>query len=210
VREGVIKYNLDYKQGPPLPDDQLADLIGWHKHLYNRELIGQSNSRYEGYAYGNISKRLSPDNIPTNEFIISGSQTGGHSLTSCNDYSLVTDFDISQNRVTATGPILPSSESLTHAAVYLANSNIRYVFHVHSPDIWKHATELHIPVTPEHIEYGTPELAEAVISLISEQSDINTGVFSMGGHVDGIVSYGETADEAGNLMLSLLDRATLL
>ena len=47
------------------------------------------------------------------EFVISGTQTGSVAQTGGQHYARVTDYDIDANRVSSTGPVEASSESLT-------------------------------------------------------------------------------------------------
>jgi hypothetical protein len=87
---------------------------------------------------------------------------------------------------------------LTHAAVYRANPEINAVFHVHSPDIWQ---QVH-PSTSSDIAYGTPAMAKAVAELVASSS----GLFTMGGHEDGVVSYGTDCQAAGLLLIEAREK----
>lgn len=40
-------------------------------------------------------------------------------------------------RLVVEGPIAPSSESLTHGQLYALDRDSRFVFHVHSPELWR-------------------------------------------------------------------------
>nr|WP_293645674.1 hypothetical protein [Thiolapillus sp.] len=93
---------------------------------------------------------------------------------------------------------------MTHGAVYQALPRTGAVFHVHSPIIWRQARALDLPETDPSIEYGTPEMAEAVIILLRNNP---AGVFCMGGHEDGIIAWGESTTEAGCRLLASLVRA---
>ena len=93
---------------------------------------------------------------------------------------------------------------MTHGVIYDLDNALRAVLHVHSPDIWNSAASQGIPVTNASVEYGTPEMSREVERLYS-QSDVRyKGIFSMGGHEDGIVAFGETVEEAGNTLLTAL------
>ena len=107
--------------------------------------------------------------------------------------------------MTQKGKARASSESMTHGMVYDLYEDIRFVFHVHSPEIWGYRNELKIPTTDEKVEYGTPEMAGEVERIYSEARDKN--IFAMGGHEDGIVSLGKTSDEAGSIILNYLEKA---
>ena len=114
-------------------------------------------------------------------------------------------YDAATNSVSAAGPIKPSSESLTHGMIYDLDNGIRTVLHVHSPDIWLAADRLGIPVTDATVAYGTPKMAAEVRRLFNDTNVREGKIFSMGGHEDGIVSFGTTAEEAGNILIRALD-----
>jgi ribulose-5-phosphate 4-epimerase/fuculose-1-phosphate aldolase len=106
--------------------------------------------------------------------------------------------------------VKPSSESLSHAVIYEVQSLVGCVFHVHSPEIWKRAVELKIPVTDPGIPYGTPEMAKAVQKIVMENN--LPSMLSMGGHEDGIIAYGASLSETGLVLiqnLALARKATL-
>lgn len=197
--EGVVKYCLHFRSAPAPEWRLLADLDAWRTLLFGLGLTGRDPGRYGGLAYGNVSRRLGGT-----RFLISGTQTGGHERLSPEHYCLVTDFDTTRNLLVAEGPIRPSSEALTHAAAYQAASFANCVLHVHSPEIWRHAGQLAIPVTPWQVPYGTPEMANAIAGLL-EEPDIR--VIAMGGHRDGVIAVGESAESAALSLIRLLAAA---
>jgi len=200
--EGVIKYRLDFREGPVPAPEQVAVLAAWQRICRGLELVGQQPGRYEGYAYGNLSCRTAP-----REFLVSGTQTAGNTRPRAADYTRVLDWSIAENRVVAEGPCRPSSESLTHAALYERDPAIGFVIHVHSPEIWRGATALGLPVTDPDVPYGTPAMAEEVWRLFETGTLGETGVFAMGGHEDGVVAFGPDAVSAGLALIALLARA---
>lgn len=204
-KEGVIKYQLDYTRTDPLPAEQVREINAWRKILYLLELIGQDDERYDGYGFGNISHR-----IDEQRFIISGTQTGSLSELTAEHYATVVACDPGRNRLVAEGPVRPSAESLTHGTVYRLDAEVRWVMHVHSPEMWRHAEVLGIPSTAADVPYGSPELAAEVDHLFRETDVAAKGIFSMGGHEDGLVTFGRTAQAAGSVMLAYLSRAFLL
>ncbi len=197
--EGVIKFNLQHTQAPALPVEETTELRAWFRILHQTELVGQEPDRYLGFAYGNISRKT------TAGFIISCTQTSGKNALLADDFSLVTGFDISTNQLQSKGPCPPSSEAMTHGAVYQAVSAAGAVFHAHSPIIWKQTRPLVIPETDPSIEYGTPEMAQAITELLEENPDAR--LFSMGGHEDGIIAWGKTPEQAGVSLIQHLARA---
>ena len=203
--EGVVKYHLTFSKSAPVDVSLLDDLQFWRKKLYALKLIGQDDALYDGYSYGNLSQRLKPG---LGEFIISGSQTSHLAETGPEHYAIVERTLIDENRLVASGPVKPSSEALTHSAFYQADKTINFIFHVHSSKIWTRAKELGIPVTSASVLYGTPEMAIEIKSMFDNGSLENRYVVSMGGHQDGIIAYGQTADEAGQSLLDLIAQIT--
>ncbi|MCC6456816.1 MAG: class II aldolase/adducin family protein [Caldilineaceae bacterium] len=208
-QEGVTKFQLEFTPAPPLPAAEIAQINTWRAKLYHQQLIGQDPGRYGGYGYGNLSMRLAPFDAPPalRRFVISGSQTGDLAELGPEQYAIVTECYPQENRVVAHGPIRPSSESLTHGAVYALDPVIRVVFHAHSPEIWRAATALRIPITDPLVPYGTPAMAAEVVRLFAETTVRQQRIFSMGGHEDGIVAFGETAEIAGAALLAALAAA---
>ncbi len=120
---------------------------------------------------------------------------------------MIETYDPQTNRVTAKGPVKPSSESLTHGMIYDLDTGIHAILHVHSPHVWQQASALNIPVTDAAVAYGTPEMALEAGRLFRETDVLHKGIFSMGGHEDGIVSFGTTPGEAGSILLQALARS---
>ncbi len=211
-QEGVIKFELWFIQTAPLPEEVLREINAWRHLLYLTQLIGRDPERYEGYGFGNISQRVAPFDASPNarRFIITGSQTGGLPTLTGAHYALVRESHPEQNLIAAEGPLLPSSESLTHGALYALDDDLRFVMHVHSPELWRHAHPLELPVTRPDVTYGTPEMSDEVRRLFRETDVRRRRLFSMGGHEDGLVSFGRTAEEAGTVLLNYLARALQL
>jgi L-ribulose-5-phosphate 4-epimerase len=207
MEEGVIKFKLDFSMAGPVDLQPLAELNQWRTILWQQALIGQDPARYEGYGFGNVSQRIGDDDAVRGKrcFVISGTQTGHLPELDNTHYTLVRTYDAASNAVSATGPIKPSSESLTHGMIYDLDNAIRIVLHVHSPDIWLAADSLGIPVTDSAVPYGTPQMAAEVQRLFKETDVCEKKIFSMGGHEDGVIAFGTTAEEAGEILLRTLD-----
>ena len=56
-REGVIKFDLDYREGPPVSADYLTELNAWRTIFCRLGLLGQDPARYGGLGFGNLSRR---------------------------------------------------------------------------------------------------------------------------------------------------------
>lgn len=137
------------------------------------------------------------------QFVITGTQTGKYPKLDGSQYTRVIDYCIEQLKVSVIGPIEASSEALTHAAIYSFNPKIKAVFHIHSSKIWGGMIKDQTDFTPANIPYGTVEMAKATQKCIINK---DAGSFCMRGHEDGVVSYGRSIDEAGNLILELFNK----
>ncbi len=212
VTEGVIQFEARHVQealDPARHGDLACRLIAWREILCRLGWVGQDPHRYEGFGFGNVSARVGPASLPRRRrpFLITGTQTGEKRCMGLTDFALVESCEYEDNRVVSRGSVRPSSESMTHAAVYDQGPQIRFVFHGHCPAIWRRSRELRLPTTPESIAYGTPEMAMAVRHLFQSTALDEIRLLSMGGHEDGIVAFGRTAEEAGRAVLGVLARA---
>lgn len=200
--EGVIKYHLNYKQTAANSDWPLATMNSWRCLLYKLDLIGQNPARYKGYGYGNISQRLTGE-----QFIISGTQTGGISHLHAQHYCLIEKVDLARNQVDSSGPCQPSSEALTHASVYAQSKKINCVIHAHSTEIWQATQALELPHTLANIAYGTPEMAEAVNQLFQSEQLQQHSLFTMLGHEDGVIAFGDDFAQTACTLINLLAKS---
>ena len=199
--EGVIKFNLAFRT-EKLSGVDIGELSAWRTVLKDLGLLGQTPGRYDGYGFGNISQRCACG------FVISGTQTGELDAVTLDDYAVCETWDLQRNAVDAKGAVKPSSESLSHASIYDVHESVTCALHAHSPDIWRNSVELGIPVTEASVAYGTPEMAKEVRRLIVDMH--SPGIFSMGGHEDGVFTFGRSLAEAGQLMVHELVRARAL
>ncbi len=206
AQEGVTKFDLVHRPSAPFPRRQLRDLIAWRMILWRLGLIGQDPARYGGVGFGNVSQRL-PARGRATRFAVSGTQTGALPVLAARHFAVVTACYPERNRVEAEGPIAPSSESLTHGMLYALDASIRFVFHVHAPDIWRQARALKLPRTAPHVAYGTPAMAAEMRRLLRSGQLRRNPILVMGGHEDGVIGFGRSADEAGAALLGALATA---
>jgi L-ribulose-5-phosphate 4-epimerase len=193
--EGVVKYAFEHARRPQAAFPDLAGLLAWRAQLFSRRLIGADS---EGFGYGNLSARY----FTSPRFLISGSQTSGLERVDRRHFAEVTVVDLDRNFLRCVGETQASSEALTHAALYAADPEIRGVVHVHSRPIWaRHRHRL--PTTRDDVEYGTPQMAHEVIRLHRRGPAGHRGVIIMGGHQDGVITYGVSLDEAVQAVLDL-------
>lgn len=201
-QEGVIKFRLRHRVSSACSRDEIRELNAWRSVLFRLGLIGQDPLRYGGFGFGNVSQRLGE--AGSRSFLVSGTQTGGKPHLGPDDYTLVKKADIQANIIESRGPIEPSSEALTHAAVYAAAPNVRCTLHVHCPEIWRAVRPLMLPSTAPEIAYGTREMAEAVHALFEAGKLDRMNLFAMLGHEDGLVAFGETAQAAALVLIRQL------
>ena len=208
-REGVIKFEVEHSSSSLaelIKSDELkrlhAPLAQWRARLMARGMLGGDDpARYGGAGFGNLSARLEGSDA----FLITASQTGHLPELTLAELSLVERADLYTHKVVSVGERLPSSEALTHAALYALSEEVRWVFHVHAPELWRARALLTLPTTPSDVAYGTHELVEAVERLAREGA-LQEGVFAMGGHEDGLIAFGAEPDEVGERLLSLEQR----
>lgn len=194
--EGYIKFRADWQKGAAFPADKLADLNHWRDRLYGLGLLG---AYPDGIGFGNISQRWNAQG----QFLISGSTTGNFAQLCPEHYTLVTAVELGQNLLHCRGPIIASSESMSHAAVYLECPLVTAVFHVHHRGMWERL--LHkVPTTATGVTYGTPEMAYSIMQLLRETNLPQQRIFVMEGHPEGIFSFGASLDDAGEVLLKHL------
>ena len=190
--DGYIKFNCEWTITDPIANDAILGLNKCRAILFSKNLIGMYDN---GIGFGNISKRIDAE-----QFIITGSATGRIRELTGQHYTKVTEHNIKTNSLTCEGPIKASSESLTHASIYLADSDVNAVIHVHSLDLWEKLIDK-VPTTSTKIAYGTPEMANEIIRLFQETDVINQKIVVMAGHHEGIISFGKDLEEATEIIL---------
>ena len=205
IDDGVIKYDRsNFSHSSPIDFVEYSKLEYWRKILYKKNLIGE----YPGVniGFGNLSEIKDYDgyykaSVP--QFLITGTQTGKFSELNGNHYTRVLDYNINLLQIKMMGPIEASSEALTHASIYGHNSNIKAIFHIHSKLIWNGMILNHSAATPESVSYGTVEMARATETCVGKN---NFGEICMKGHEDGVIAYGRTLEEAGEIILRLYEK----
>lgn len=181
-----------------------ATLAAWRRVLMALRLVGCDPERYGGYGFGNLSARLPPFDAPPagRPFLVTGSQTGHLPHLALADCARVERCDPAANHLRSRGRATPSSESMTHAALYALSPEIRAVFHVHSPDLWRRRE---LPRTSQTVPYGTPGMAAEVGRVWRDDlRAARRGLIVMGGHEDGALAFAETPAAAGDLLVSAL------
>jgi ribulose-5-phosphate 4-epimerase/fuculose-1-phosphate aldolase len=213
--EGVVKFDARHTFGrlPVAADDpRLTALLAWREVMYRLGVVGQDPTRYGGAGYGNVSARLGPFPGRPGErpFLVSGTQTGGRVTLQSSDFCVVRRWAVTLNQVESEGPVVPSSESMTHGAIYDLGPEIRFVLHAHCPEVWGTAKQLRVPTTAPSVDYGTPEMAREMKRLDQVCGLREQRLLAMAGHEDGVIAFGRTAEEAGATLTSALARALAL
>ncbi len=166
----------------------LAELNAYRRKLLDLQLIGLDPS---GVGFGNLSVREGV----TDNFYITGSSTGGIQELTLADCAKVVACDFKMNRVRYEGSALPSSESLTHAAIYESDARAGAVIHCHDSKLW--ATLLNqAPTTSKAADYGSPEMANEIMQLFTRTNLRSKKIVVMAGHKGGIVTFGKDLEEA--------------
>lgn len=191
--DGVIKFHLDWQEGSAPAFQEMEQLMYWRDRMYDLGLIGYDEKYKVGF--GNIS--VLPNALPN--FVISGTQTGHLPQLDAAYYTEVTGYNIPDNCLTCKGPVKASSESLTHAAIYEADPEIRAVIHIHHDAQWEAWLDK-VPTTSAEVPYGTPEMAAEIHRLFRE-NDSNPEVIAMAGHQGGLISFGSTPEKAARPFL---------
>lgn len=194
---GFVKFNCHWTQsGPVISDEQYEILNSWREILYNMDLIGAYEN---GVSFGNISMRIGK----SHQFIITGSSTGEIPELEPGHYVKVNSANIGENAVQCLGPLKASSESLTHAAIYLADPGVNAVVHVHSIDLWNELIHK-VPTTNPGMDYGTPDIANDILRLFKESDVYVKRIIVMAGDRAGLLTFGNDLDEAVNVLLEYL------
>jgi L-ribulose-5-phosphate 4-epimerase len=197
-QEGVIKYQLHHIQKPIPNTFSLSEINAWRTIIFRLGLIGQTPDKYDNCGFGNISQRLTAHSA---QFIISGTQTGHLEHLRAEQYCLVIKAEPTENRIDSCGLSQPSSESLTHASVYAQDHQIQAVIHVHSPEIWRHTCTFDLAHTAADIPYGTVAMANAVEQLFQSGAVGKNGIFTLLGHEDGVIAFGNNLQEAAWILI---------
>jgi ribulose-5-phosphate 4-epimerase/fuculose-1-phosphate aldolase len=197
--EGTIKFNSQRHDGSVTWSPTLETLNQRRTALFDLGLIGVLP---DGVGYGNLSVRTHGL-----QFVITASATGAERLLRAEHYSLVESFSVKANSVQSIGSLPASSESMTHGAIYAANTAVQCVIHVHSRALFDWLLQAHWPSTPAHVPYGTSAMADAVQQLVAQATQLPV-LFAMAGHQDGVVAYGRDSDSVFNLVRETFLRIT--
>ena len=173
--------------------DGLADLNAWRRKLLKLRLIGVDS---DGVGFGNLSVR----DGATTDFYITGSATGALPELALAHCARVVAYDFAKNWLRYEGSVIPSSESLTHAAIYEADPTACAIIHFHDAMLWATLLE-RVPTSSKDISYGTPEMAYEIMRLFKVGDVRCRKMFVMAGHEGGIVAFGKSLEEAFDVVM---------
>ena len=188
-----VKFTYQCARPDIAPFDALAGLNACRRKLLEQRLMGVDSN---GIGFGNVSVR---DCVSKN-FYITGSATGGLPELTPTDCVRVVAYDFAKNWLRYEGAAIPSSESLTHAAIYESDPSTSAVIHCHDSGLW--ATLLHrAPTTSKAIAYGTPEMAYEIMRLFKGTDLRSRKILVMAGHEGGIATFGKNLEDAFDVVM---------
>jgi L-ribulose-5-phosphate 4-epimerase len=188
-----VKFRYERACADIVPFDALTELNACRRKLIELRLVGLDAN---GIGFGNLSVR---DGANGN-FYITTSRTGGLPELALTDCVRVVECDFNRNWLRYEGTAIPSSESLTHAAIYRSDPAACAVIHCHDPVLWKTLLD-RVPTTSKAIAYGTPEMAHEIMRLFEASNVRSKKIFVMAGHQDGIIAFGKNFEDAFNVLM---------
>jgi ribulose-5-phosphate 4-epimerase/fuculose-1-phosphate aldolase len=198
---GGVKFNYESVGGELVSFPGFEELNAARQKLRQQGLLGLDEN---GIGFGNVSVR----DGATSSFYITGSGTGGAPELRLHDYAKVIAWDFERNWLRCEGRAIASAESLTHAAVYSTDTELRVVLHGHGAHLWRKLRQRGF-ATDEDVAYGTAEMTREVERLFRETDVRGRNIFAMGGHTDGIVAFGRNLTEAMGVIEILPDFTSL-
>ena len=178
----------------------LAKLNAYRRRLLPLGLIGMDSN---GIGFGNLSIR----NGAADDFYITGSATGGIPELTLADCAKVVAYDFERNWLQYEGSTIPSSESLTHAAIYESDAKAGAVIHCHDSKLWA-ALLNQAPTSSKTIDYGTPQLAYEIMRLFKQIDLRSRKILIIAGHAAGILTFGKDLEEAFAVLMHERKRST--
>lgn len=193
-----VKFGYERAGTDIAPFDGLAELNACRRKLLSLRLVGLDAN---GIGFGNLSIREGA----TRSFYITGSATGGLARLSLADCVRVVGWDFKKNWLRCEGTAVPSSESLTHAAIYQSDASASAVIHCHDSALWSTLLD-RAPTTSKSVAYGTPEMAFEIMRLFQVSDVRNRKIFAMAGHQAGIVAFGKDLGEAFDVLMRVREK----
>ncbi len=171
-----VKFTSERVNGELTPFDGFAELNAYRRKLRELRLIGVDSV---GIGFGNLSMR----DGATKNFYITGSATAGIAELKPADCAKVVAYDFERNWIGYEGSTVPSSESLTHAAIYESDATVAAVIHCHDSGLW------------------SVILNQALMRLFSVTDVRSKKTLAMAGHEGGVVTFGKDLEEAFTVLM---------
>ena len=188
-----VKFTYDRAGAEIARFDQLAELNACRRKLLEQRLMGVDSN---GVGFGNLSVR----DGWTTRFYITGSATSDLPELTPTDCVRVVAYDFARNWLRYEGTAIPSSESLTHAAIYESDPSTSAVIHCHDSVLWRTLLDRG-PTTSKPVAYGTPEMAYEIMRLFKTSDVRSRQIFAMAGHEAGIVTFGKNLEDAFDVLI---------
>jgi ribulose-5-phosphate 4-epimerase/fuculose-1-phosphate aldolase len=188
-----VKFTYERRGAEIAQFNQLAELNACRRKLLEQHLIGLDAN---GIGFGNLSFR----DGATRNFYITGSATAGLPELRPTDCVRVVTYDFARNWLRYDGEAVPSSESLTHAAIYESDPAIFAVIHCHDPVLWQTLLN-RVPTTSKAVAYGTPAMAYEIMRLFNGTDVRSRKILVLAGHEGGIVTFGQNFQQACDVVM---------
>jgi L-ribulose-5-phosphate 4-epimerase len=188
-----VKFTYQRAHADIAPFDALVELNECRRKLLELRLIGVDSN---GVGFGNLSVR----DGSTASFYITGSATGGLPELTPTDCVRVVAYDFARNWLRYEGSAIPSSESLTHAAIYESDPSTFAVIHCHDSNLWRTLLD-RVPTSSKAVAYGTAEMAYEIMRLFTGSDVRSRQIFVMAGHEGGIVAFGKNLEQAFDVLM---------
>jgi L-ribulose-5-phosphate 4-epimerase len=195
-----VKFSCERTTTETTPFSGFAELNAYRRRLLLLGLIGMDSN---GIGFGNLSIR----DGATDNFYITGSATGGIPELILADCAKVVAYDFERNWLQYEGSTIPSSESLTHAAIYESDAKAGAIIHCHDSRLWA-AVLNQAPTTSKTIDYGTPQLAYEIMHLFKQTDVRSRKILVMAGHAAGILTLGKDLEEAFAVLMHERKKST--
>jgi len=188
-----VKFTCQCARIDLAPFSGLPELNACRRKLLDQHLLGVDSN---GVGFGNLSVR----DGATRNFYVSGSATGGLPELTPADCVRVVEYDFARNWLSYEGTAIPSSESLTHAAIYESDPAVSAVIHCHESALWRNLRD-RVPTSSKAVVYGTPEMAYEIARLFDTTDLRSREILVMGGHESGIVTFGKNLEDAFEVLM---------
>ena len=188
-----VKFTYQCARIDLAPFSGLSELNSCRRKLLDQHLLGVDSN---GVGFGNLSVR----DGATRNFYVTGSATGGLPELTPADCVRVVEYDFARNWLSYEGTAIPSSESLTHAAIYESDASTSAVIHCHDSGLWETLLD-RAPTTSKSVASGTPEMAYEIVRLFRVSDVRSRQIFAMAGHEAGIVAFGRNLEDAFEVLM---------